>query len=257
MSAVSHAQGLTDRAKSALRNVLKAMRWDLTRNLAYDRMTEEIIRSHVKPGDVCIDVGCHRGEIMDLFLKQSDGPHWGFEPIPSFAEFLRQKYAGQPRVKIQESALAETPGTARFQYVRNAPAYSGLKQRTYAVDKPEIEEIDVTIKTLDSCLPEVERVDFLKVDVEGAELGVLRGGRTLLQTHRPLIIFECGLGASDHYGTAPEDIHSFLALACSYKILTLRKFLAAPEDEGLNEFEFKRLFDSNSEYYFMAIPNRG
>ena len=254
MLADTPVQGLTDKAKSVLRNVLKALKWDLTRNLAYDRMTDEIIRRNVKPGDVGIDVGCHRGEIMDLFLKHSDGPHWGFEPIPSFAEFLRQKYEDQPRVKIQESALAETPGTARFQYVRNAPAYSGLKQRTYAIDKPEIEEIDVTIKTLDSFLPEVARVDFLKIDVEGAELGVLRGGRSLLQKHRPLIIFECGLGASDHYGTAPEDIHSFLIRECGYKLMTLRKFLAAPEANGLEEAEFRHLFDSNSEYYFMAIP---
>lgn len=254
MPAATPVRGLTDKAKSVLRNVLKAMRWDLTRNLAYDRMTDEIIRRNVKSGDVCIDVGCHRGEIMDLFLKQSDGPHWGFEPIPSFAEFLREKYADQLRVKIQESALAETPGTARFQYVRNAPAYSGLKQRTYAIDKPEIEEIDVAMKTLDSFLPEVARVDFLKIDVEGAELGVLRGGRLLLQTHRPLIIFECGLGASDHYGTAPEDIHSFLDQECGYKLMTLRMFLATPEGNGLDEAEFKRLFDSNSEYYFMATP---
>ena len=248
------AQGLTDRAKTALRNILKAIRLDLTRNLAYDRMTDEIIRRNVMPGDVCVDVGCHRGEIMDLFLKQSQGPHWGFEPIPIFAAFLRKKYSDTARVRIYESALAETPGSARFQYVRNAPAYSGLRQRTYAIDKPEIEEIDVAIRTLDSFLPDMGRVDFLKIDVEGAELGVLRGGRNLIQTHRPIILFECGLGASDHYGTAPEDIHSFLIQECGYKLMTLRMFLTAPEENGLNESEFKQIFESNSDYYFMAVP---
>ena len=255
MSANSSAQGLTEKAKTILRSVLKAMRLDLTRNLAYDRMTDEIIRQNVKPGDVCIDVGCHRGEIMDLFLEQSKGPHWGFEPIPGFAEFLRAKYSRHPNVRILESALAETEGHATFHHVRNAPAYSGLKQRSYAVDKPDIEEIDVTVHALDRFLPDLSRVDFLKIDVEGAELGVLRGGKVLLQTHRPIILFECGLGASDYYGTAPEDIHSFLTQDCGYKLMTLRTFLNVPkEHNGLNEAEFKHLFKSNSEYYFMAVP---
>lgn len=255
MSADIPAQGWTDKAKSALRHVLKAMRWDLTRNLAYDRMTDEIIKLCVEPGDVCIDVGCHRGEIMDLFLKQSNGPHWGFEPIPGFAEFLRSKYEDTAQVTILESALAESPGSASFQYVRNAPAYSGLKQRSYEVENPAIEEIDVAVKTLDSFLPDLHRVDFLKIDVEGAELGVLRGGRRLLQTHRPKIIFECGLGASDHYGTGPEDIYAFLVQECGYRLMTLRMFLATPDGKGLNGSQFKQLFDSNSEYYFMAVPN--
>lgn len=254
MSAASPALGLTDKAKSAIRHLLKALRWDLTRNLAYDRMTDEIIRRCVKPGDVCIDVGCHRGEIMDLLLKQSDGPHWGFEPIPSFAEFLRAKYPATSQVHIQECALAETRGSARFQYVQNAPAYSGLKRRTYAVDNPAIEEIEVSVRTLDSFLPEMPRVDFLKIDVEGAELGVLRGGLNLLQTRRPLVIFECGLGASDHYGTEPTDIHTFFTRDCGYQLMTLKNFLSASESEGLQASEFKALFDSNAEYYFMAVP---
>jgi FkbM family methyltransferase len=66
----------------------------------------------------------------------------------------------------------------------------------------------LTVQTarLDHLVAVETRVAFVKIDVEGGELGVLRGGERPLRRHRPIIVFEHGLGSADIFGTRPEDV---------------------------------------------------
>ncbi len=50
--------------------------------------------------------------------------------------------------------------------------------------------VPVTVGTLDESLAEQGRIDLIKIDVEGSELEVLRGGRRILERHRPIVYFE-------------------------------------------------------------------
>jgi FkbM family methyltransferase len=221
----------------------------ITRNLRYDIQTRDCLKKILKPGSNCIDVGAHEGEILDLMLQYApEGKHHAFEPIPSFYHRLKQKYGS--KVVILNCALADEQGNATFQFVKNAPAYSGLKKRTYAVD-PEIEEIHVEVNLLDQIIPETHSVDLIKIDVEGAELGVLKGARKLIERNRPYLIFECGLGASEHYGTEPEMVYDFMH-SCGLGIFLLDDFLK--EKEALSREKFSEIFCNNAEYYFLAGP---
>ena len=83
--------------------------------------------------------------------------------------------------------------------VKNAPAYSGLNKRRYDTSTPDIEEIKVKLGVLDEIIPKDVVIDFIKIDVEGGEFGVLKGAQHLLKKHKPVIVFECGMGASDYY----------------------------------------------------------
>ncbi len=254
-AALSSEGGLTHWAKSAARNILRALRWDLTQNLAYDRMTADIISTHVAFGMNCIDVGCHKGEILELLMGQSpDGVHLCFEPIPEMAGSLAEKFSASPNVQIERCALSDSPGRTSFQHVRNAPAYSGMLRREYAVRVPDIEEIEVEVRCLDDWTDAVDHWDFLKIDVEGAELQVLQGAQALIRKHNPLIVFECGLGASDHYGTSPKDVTDLLMDRLGYRVFSLGSFLDNPNGEGLNASAFQQLFEANAEYYFVAAP---
>ena len=79
--------------KEVLRNIFINLKLDVTKNIKYDRLTREVIKTSVKEGDVCVDVGCHKGEILDLFISESSEKHYGFEPIPSFYQCLKNKYS--------------------------------------------------------------------------------------------------------------------------------------------------------------------
>lgn len=237
--------------KSLIRNLLNTFHLDLTKNLKYDRLTKTIISKTVKDGTICVDIGAHKGEILDLFLKCApDVKHFAFEPIPELYDKLKQDYAG--RCKVFPYALSNTEGETTFQYVRNAPAYSGLKKRSYTIGHPDILELIVQVKTLDSIIPDSVKVGFIKIDVEGAELLVLKGAKAILRKDRPYVIFECGLGASNYYGTNPEDVFDFFQTETKLNISLLSDWIK--NKKPLSRQQFCKSYATNSDYYFLAHP---
>jgi hypothetical protein len=72
-------------------------------------------------------------------------------------------------------------------------------------------EIRVDVTTLDRAIGHWERLDYLKIDIEGGELDCLEGGAEILSRHRPIISFECGYDAFTHYGKAISDFLAYAA----------------------------------------------
>jgi len=235
--------------KNAIRLSLNFLHLDLTKNLEYDRLTKSIMKREIKVDSNCIDVGCHKGEILENILKYSPkGTHFGFEPIPMLFKQLKKKYNN--KATILADALSDKEGSSTFQFVKNAPAYSGIKKRKYDLVNPEIQEINVSLNTLDKVIPEGLKIDFIKIDVEGGEFDVLKGGKELLIKNKPTIVFECGLGASNFYDTKPTEVFNYLSNEIGLKISLLKSFLKMKPSLSLVEFE--ELYKANKEYYFIA-----
>jgi hypothetical protein len=93
-------------------------------------------------------------------------------------------------------------------------------------------------------------VDLIKIDVEGGELGVLKGATKIIEKFHPVIIFEHGLGASDYYNTSCEDIFNFFEIS-KYSLFTLKGFIE--ESSPLSKDKFNDLYNKNKEYYFLAM----
>jgi FkbM family methyltransferase len=235
--------------KDTLREIFISLHLDLTKNLKYDRLTRIILKKYVKRNYNCIDVGCHKGEILDLILDYApEGKHYAFEPIPYLYDELKNKY--KYKAEIFPYALSDNSGETTFHLIKNAPAYSGIKRRRYDITNPEIEEIKVDLKTLDEIIPLNEKIHLIKIDVEGGDFGVLKGAKNLLKMNKPIVIFECGKGASDYYGTSPVDLYNFISIEIGLKIYTLQSFIK--NKQPLNEVDFDRYFNTNEEYYFIA-----
>lgn len=238
--------------KSAVRELLILLSLDLTKNLKYDRLTRKIIQQNFKSNFNCIDIGCHKGEILDLVLKYAPkGKHYAFEPIPYLYQDLIHQYSN--KATVFPYALSDKSGKTTFQLVKNALAYSGIKKRRYDIKNPEIEEIEVELKTLDELIPTDHPVHFMKIDVEGAEFGVLKGSKQLLKNHKPIILFEFGKGASDFYGTTPSDLYHFISQEIGMQIFTLSSFVSSKQ--VLNKTDFTNHFNSGEEYYFVAASS--
>lgn len=216
-------------------------------NQFYDKCTHEIIRRVVHPGRIAIDVGAHVGEILRTMVEAApDEQHIAVEPIPGLAEGLRRDFPG---VDVQEVALAAEAGPdVEFQYVVSNPSYSGLRERAY--DRPDetVEQISVRTARLDDLIPDGTDVALIKIDVEGGELGVLRGASRVLST-RPVVIFEHGLGAADRYGTTPSDVWAEFEKA-SMRVSLLDAYLEHRPSLTLEQFDDE--FHSGSNYYFVA-----
>ena len=238
--------------RTIARSTLKALHIDITRNMRYDRMASRIFQKCITPGTNCIDIGAHKGEMLAEFLKLSpSGHHFAFEPIPVMYKELARRYS--QKAQVYPYALAAQSGKATFNYVRNAPAYSGLRKRQYAVASPDIEEIQVEVRTLDELIPSNLAIGLIKIDVEGAEYEVISGGIDTISRNKPYLLFEFGKGASDYYGTDPGEFFDLFTETLGMRVRSLPAFLSngpAYTREG-----FIHCYDSITEYYFIAAPH--
>jgi len=238
--------------KQFLKRLIRFSPVALTKNQHYDRLTQKIIRKVCKPGSNCVDVGCHKGEILDLMRAAApNGYHWGFEPIPDMYQALREKYSNT-NCTISDLALSDAAGTTTFNYVTTNPSYSGLMKREY--DRPHEEDTSITVQTarLDDVLPADYRVDLMKIDVEGGEMLVLGGAKETLRNSKPVVIFEHGKGASDIYGFGPKDVHAYFS-GLGYGIYLLEKYLGGKAPMTLSELQ--RQYDTQRNFYFVASAN--
>ena len=155
----------------------------------------------------CIDIGCHRGEVLSQMVRLAPrGRHIAYEPVPGSHSRLAADFPG---VDVRHAAVSDADGEAEFTVVPDSPSWSGLRERTYP-GTPRLERIRVRTERLDSALPDGYVPHFVKIDVEGGELQVLRGAIETLRRHRPTVWFDHGIGGSDHYGTRPADVHGLL-----------------------------------------------
>lgn len=229
---------------------MSALGIHVTQNQRYDALASKIMRKTLRKDSTCVDVGCHKGEVLEEMLRLApDGKHFAFEPIPELYQNLRTKFNGH--VKVHQLALSDDAGEVTFQHVVSNPAYSGIRKRTYKGDE-DIEVIKVQQDRLDSILPEGVAIDFMKIDVEGAEMQVLKGAKERIRASKPVIIFEHGLGASDHYGTTPEMIYDLLATDCGLMVSLMEDYLEG--EKPLSKEEFKEQFYKSLNYYFVAYP---
>lgn len=117
-----------------------------------------------------------------------------FEPVRSSAAQLRRNFElneiAPSRYQIHELGLGSHTGSA-------ALAHFDLGNQGASQLQSE-EGGAISIETLDRCLP-AAKVDLLKIDVEGMELEVLKGGRELIQLQRPLILIEVSNGNKSRF----------------------------------------------------------
>lgn len=216
--------------KETIKKILKALPFAFTQNQRYDRLTRQVIRKVCRPGSNTLDVGCHKGEILDLFLLAApQGMHYGFEPIqicfrlckPNTA-YTRIAVSSTSRFPIKKEKPVSTTSSA---ILRTADC------RNAEYDRPNETDTLITVRTerLDDVLPPDFQVDMLKIDVEGGELLVLEGARATLRRCKPVVIFEHGLGASEMYGSTPDKVFDLLQ-DCGLRVSLLDRFLrdAAP-----------------------------
>lgn len=222
----------------------------LSKGELYDQQTAQIIKKVCqKKNTNCVDIGANKGDILKIMLKHAPrGHHFAFEPIPSLHQELAKKFASES-CTVLDYALSHEPGTSSFHYVVSNDAYSGLKQREYGRKNEQIELITVKTERLDNVLPSDYRVDLIKIDVEGGELPVLRGAVNTIGKYKPVLVFEHGTGASEFYGSTPEDLFTLLQ-ECGLRVFTLEAWLNQQNDLSVDDL--RRIYDLNEEWYFVA-----
>ncbi len=168
------------------RGPLKGKRWLVaTRSNfffgTYEPHQTQLFERYVKPGMVVYDIGAHQGyySLLSSTLAGEPGMVIAFEPSPDNLARLRRhlELNDCKNVRVIEIAVSDREGTARFE----TRAGSGVGHLSN--DGP----LEVRTTRLDALAEELPRPDVIKIDVEGAELDVLRGGLKTIESARPVI----------------------------------------------------------------------
>jgi FkbM family methyltransferase len=157
--------------------------------------TTQHIQQLIKPNMTILDIGAHVGYYVRMFsvLAGDSGQVVAFEPHPRTHAVLKQNVGNLGNVTTHQVAVAEQEGTAElYDYLMMSASGSLHYDESMAdLQRAQMGEFDVaprhetefemqkfTVKTvpIDKCLMEmgIQQVDFIKMDIEGAEMGALR-----------------------------------------------------------------------------------
>lgn len=162
----------------------------LLRSRIRDHRTElSQLRRHIRPGDIVCDVGANKGSFLYWLARWSaPGRVIAFEPQPDLAAGLSRlcrRFALDNVVIEPRAAYSCTSRKTLFVPDGHQPGASLLRPAETST------ALAVQTVALDDYLPSTGRVAAIKIDVEGAELDVLRGAIRTLQRCRPVIVVEC------------------------------------------------------------------
>jgi len=162
----------------------------------------------LRGGSLYVDVGTNRGQLLAEAVRVSPyARQIAFEPIPALAEEIAARF---PAVDCRRLAVGARVEEARFCHFTKLDGWSGLRRSPEISDERGAPQfIDVHVSTIDSELAGLAPT-LIKIDVEGAELGVLEGGRELLTRVRPLLVVEHVAAAAALYETSSEQLWELL-----------------------------------------------
>ena len=166
----------------------------------------------VRPGDVVFDIGAHIGtySVIASRLVGPAGRVVAYEPVEFTRGYLERHLewnAATSNTMVRPLCCADRLGTARFHFrPGEAEGMNGL------VPVPGFEACEVQLTTVDREAQSLELTPgVLKIDVEGAELAVLRGSEQVLRTAGPRIALSLHPQALARQGSSPEAVLGWLA----------------------------------------------
>jgi len=223
------------------------MPFDLVKDEIYDRQAFEVMNRVLTPESCCIDIGCHQGQFLTEYMRYAPkGAHFAFEPIPHLYEQLCENFDS---ARVFNYALSDKSGETSFYILPDKPALSGLNRRETIKQELPRQEITVPIERLDAVIPQGTKIDYIKIDVEGAEGLVIAGGLDTIRRNRPFIVLEHGEASSLMFGISSEDIYDMLVTQCGLCLSLLPDWLV--QRRALTKREF---LSQRGCWYFLAHP---
>ena len=217
--------------------------------LPFEKKELQFVQKFLKPKMIFFDIGANQGFYTLLAAKcvRAEGRVFAFEPSPREFNYLRRNVLinGFKNTKMESTALGCDKGFAdMFICLDGKGSYSSLRSPSKNV-KARRKIMKVSVTTLDEyvALNNISTIDFIKIDVEGGELDVLKGGKSVLEKLRPLLLCEVSDKRTRQWGYSASEICNF---AKRYKY----RWFSFVSEDLLCSFGNKMIFDEN----LIAIP---
>ena len=156
------------------------------------RRVQEYLIDRMGPSSVYLDIGSNIG-VSSVYALSCGRTCWLFEPNTALRPFVEKLFAGNGynTAVFEDVALSDSTGEAEF-FISSSSFLSSFDQK-HAASDGDVSRVRVPLRTLDSYLPELTAAAseiVIKIDVEGHEMAVLRGGVETLTRYRPPLMIE-------------------------------------------------------------------
>jgi FkbM family methyltransferase len=201
----------------------------------------------VPRGGCALDVGANFG-LYSRFLAAAVGPTGrvhAIEPVPTTFDVLRSNVRRLGLTQVLVHNVAASDSTRRITMV--VPRYPTGGENYYEARivgpnvAPDLRTVSVKAWTLDELFARHDRIDFVKCDVEGHELNVVRGASAVIRTYRPAWLIELS-GNPDDPASAAAELGGLLRRAGyeAYRFDGSRLCRRASGDRCINTFFLRR-----------------
>ncbi|UGQ46608.1 FkbM family methyltransferase [Massilia endophytica] len=186
----------------------------------YEKEESDMMEKLVADGDNFFDIGANIGWYsINIAASRRATTVYAFEPIPDTYERLQTNLAlnATSNIKPFNFGLSDQPGEFTFYYPAEG---SGNASAVNLTGRGDVRTAQCTVRTLDAFAEETGvRVDFIKCDVEGAELLVFKGGHATIARDKPIVLAEILRKWSAQFGYSPNEIFT-LFRALGYEAYT-------------------------------------
>lgn len=161
--------------------------------------TMKMFEMLIKPGSIVVEIGGHIGYITQLFssLSSERGKVYVFEPGNNNLPYIKENIKDLKNVTLTEKAVSDKNGKANF-YTENISGQNnsllanygqGVEKNSYVSRDEKIIEVEtITLDTF--CVQKHVNPDFIKIDIEGAEIMALGGMKSVLNDISPILMIE-------------------------------------------------------------------
>lgn len=174
----------------------------------YEDEDSEMIYKLLDKSFVVFDIGGNIGWYTTHIAKMlTNGKLYAFEPIPATFKNLQQNVQlnALQNVVLNNIALSDSKGELSFYY---SSKMTGASSSQNITNNENAVLVKCITNTLDSYCKEnsIERIDFIKCDVEGAELFAIKGGLEAISTFKPIVFTEMLRKWAQKFNYHPNDI---------------------------------------------------
>ena len=204
-----------------------------------DRAERKLLRTILSPGDVAVDAGANIG-IYTWFLSLCVGPTGcvhSFEPSPENFRRLQAATRRLPNVRLSQAAVGESSRRSRL-YISDK---LNVDHRAYVPEGESRHTVPIEMIALDDYFKPGERVDLIKMDIQGYELHALRGANRVLADNPGIkLLFEFWPYGLKQAGASWVELIEALKQK--------RKLIQQVSGKGLTAFDFESINESEAWY---------
>ena len=174
--------------------------WGTKQGMGWEPHVAEAIRQYLKPGGVFIDIGANTG-VLTMLGASIVGDAGQVYAVEASIEVAMVLLANVRHAKLTNTFVLPraVTDTTRIEQIMVGHGTTNRFVRTEQIDLKKFNFEPILTDTIDSMLSHLNRVDLIKIDVEGREGSALRGAAKLLDRTKPAIIAEYHYSSDEYY----------------------------------------------------------